>query len=740
MPRQKSASGRLTQWMWVCKCFTAPGPEGPDLPEVDICLQCGKRFDAGRAGSLTQWIFRADLCSCDNPLPRPSAEMAAMAVSELEAQQFTTDELPVLSLSAANFPLERYTPHSVIGQGSSGCVYLCTDKTLDKLVAVKVLHNLSATELVSFQQEAIATSQLKHVGIVNVLDFGATTSGFPYMVLEFIDGTSLEILISQHGPLEPTEALFVADQLAEALAYAHGRGLYHRDIKPSNVIIVKERSGKLSARLIDFGVGIWKDNADLEGAEAQRVTIVGTPAYMSPDQALGMPFNNRSEIYSFGCVLFRMLTGSPPFVGVSSLETISMHAYNQAPLLRDMCDSEFPEELEKLVAKCLKKSQEERFQTMEELRDALRETALAIRELSKQKLEQTASGREERKPLSTRALVLAFLAILISGVTIYGATALIFNKTETPLTIPKIVSKKDPKFSDMFKFSSQLWYPQTGEFGLRVWISSPETQDKDFKKLLKEPKVDAILVTAHSNIDGSGFKDIASLPLRYINFQSPLLTDDAFARICRYKTLHDLRLAQSSLLTKNAYARLANLTNLELIDFFQVEIPEELFDILSRMKSLKAISFAKSTPITKEGLSRLATLPNLEYLDLTDTNVDNSFLPALAKFERMEELLLDGLGLTDENLECLAEMSQLRSLHICKSKITDRGIGKIRKIKKLNTLLIDACPGVSDEVAKGLKLRGINVSRSAAGPLSFDQMFSENLLPEPEIGRVSANE
>jgi serine/threonine protein kinase len=370
-PKSVGDKGSLTQWIVCCDCVEGAAEE-PSPEPVDICGKCKKPISSGRAGSFTQWVFRSDLCSCDVPeAMRPSFEVLEQ---QNPAEYF--DDADELQLEGEPpFPLERYKPLMEVGQGTSGHVYLCKDRLLEKKVAIKCLRAVTPEQLIAFQREAKATSLLKHPGVVSVLDFGGTAGGAPFMVMEYVEGTSLFDYINERGPLPVDVTLTVIRRVAEALAHAHERGVYHRDVKSSNIVLLGGENAVPDVRVIDFGVAGMKRVIDSPATE-QGDTIVGTPAYMSPDQAQGHEYDQRSEIYSLGCVMFETLTGRPPFHGETALETISKHAHEQAPMLGDVDeDTEFPTELESLVGRCLEKDPDDRFQNMSELIEAIRSIA-----------------------------------------------------------------------------------------------------------------------------------------------------------------------------------------------------------------------------------------------------------------------------------------------------------------------------------------------------------------------------
>ncbi|MBX3135213.1 serine/threonine protein kinase [Candidatus Obscuribacterales bacterium] len=212
------------------------------------------------------------------------------------------------------------------------------------------------------------------------MDLSTDDTGIPYMVMEYVDGITLESHLATNGPFPLARTLKLMDEICDALSYSHNLGIMHRDVKSSNILLSKEH-----AYLIDFGIAKFKGimtDGDLDLSTTDN-TMVGSPLYMPPDQGLGFAYDERSEVYSVGCVLFEALTGRTPFSGGSSLQILSQHAHTQAPSLSETAPQlEFPQELEMVVAKCLEKQPDDRFQSISELRTALNQIHLVDEVLS----------------------------------------------------------------------------------------------------------------------------------------------------------------------------------------------------------------------------------------------------------------------------------------------------------------------------------------------------------------------
>ncbi len=270
--------------------------------------------------------------------------------------------------------LGPYEIVSALGAGGMGEVYKARDTRLDRMVAVKVLPGdkvADPSRKLRFIQEAKAASALNHPHIVTIHDI-SNDSGVDFLVMELVPGKLLEQLISAGGMSAP-EALRLAIQIADALAAAHAAGIVHRDLKPANVMV----SDGGQVKVLDFGLAkltlaaLSEDDATRTTYhQTQEGAIVGTIAYMSPEQAEGKPVDARSDIFSFGSVLYEMLVGQKAFSGDSKLSTMSAILREETKPLAEL-KPDIPPELDKTVQRCLRKDRERRFQHMADLKIAL---------------------------------------------------------------------------------------------------------------------------------------------------------------------------------------------------------------------------------------------------------------------------------------------------------------------------------------------------------------------------------
>ncbi len=273
---------------------------------------------------------------------------------------------------------ERYEIESYLGQGSMGTVYRCRHRMLDNHFAVKILRQelMRETEAVSrFFTEARAASAIGSKHIVEVFDFGELPTGAAYILMEYLRGQTLFKELERSFRLPATRAIEIGVQMADALGAAHAASIVHRDLKPDNVFLC-EAEGKDFVKVLDFGIAkVLRSQSKL----TQAGTVIGTPAYMSPEQALGAETDHRCDIYALGIMLYEMACGEVPFNAENPLAVLSKQVSEEPrPLSDRLLSAELPEGYEAVIAKCLAKHPNDRFQSMQELKAALSAIASGI--------------------------------------------------------------------------------------------------------------------------------------------------------------------------------------------------------------------------------------------------------------------------------------------------------------------------------------------------------------------------
>jgi serine/threonine-protein kinase len=285
-------------------------------------------------------------------------------------------EQPAIQDALIGLTIGNYQIKSKLGEGGMGSVYLAEHPLIGKQVALKVLHQEFASNrdvVARFFTEAKSVNDIQHPNIVDIVDYGELHidggTEMVYFIMEFLDGDSLANLIRQHAPLPPERALSIAMQIADALGASHQNGVVHRDLKPDNVILIKRGRQTDFAKVLDFGIA--KLTGDQPGSRRTRTGIVmGTPAYMSPEQCEGRGnVDHRTDIYALGILLYEMITGRVPFTGEGYGEVLVQHL-TQAPTRPSTIRAVSPH-VEMIVLKALEKNPLARYPSMEEFMKAL---------------------------------------------------------------------------------------------------------------------------------------------------------------------------------------------------------------------------------------------------------------------------------------------------------------------------------------------------------------------------------
>ncbi|HYK04135.1 MAG TPA: protein kinase [Thermoanaerobaculia bacterium] len=321
-----------------------------------------------------------------------------------------------------------------IGAGGMGEVWRARDKRIGRDVAVKVLpesYTHGQDELWRFEQEARAAGGLNHPGLVTIFDVG-TTDGSPYIVMELLEGETLRDVIDKamSAPLPLRKVIDYATQIASALAIAHEKGIIHRDLKPENLFLTTE--GRV--KILDFGLAKLAADAAEAGATGKSVRrtsagiVVGTPGYMSPEQARGHALDHRTDIFSLGSVLYELLSGRPAFDCLSAIETMQAVLSTEPPSLVSLVPA-IPSALDAIVCHCMEKNPRERFQSARDLAFQLRmlpETQGS--NLTEPRQTQARNGRQPRR----RTIIVAAAALLLTLAAAGGFTLLRGRGGEAP--------------------------------------------------------------------------------------------------------------------------------------------------------------------------------------------------------------------------------------------------------------------------------------------------------------------
>ena len=320
-------------------------------------------------------------CSCCGETVKEAQERCPFCNSPVQENEVLLDKILAKHESEGGLIANRYKVLSKIGVGGMGGVYKALDRELNEVIAIKILrpeHQMDPQSLQRFKLETKTTRKLRHPNIVGMFDL-YWGDDLKFITMEMVEGITLRSLIKQNGVIPIRQAIDLVVQVLRALEEAHRQGVIHRDIKPGNIMLVPENLTAdppvYSVKVTDFGIA--KITSE-EGGGTTTGLIIGTPEYMSPEQAEGRAIGPQSDIYSLGIVFYEMLTGKVPFKADTPMATAIKHIKDDPPPLRRFCPKA-PERLEKLVMKMLAKKPEQRWRTAGEIRVLLeKRTSLFI--------------------------------------------------------------------------------------------------------------------------------------------------------------------------------------------------------------------------------------------------------------------------------------------------------------------------------------------------------------------------
>jgi serine/threonine protein kinase len=568
---------------------------------------------------------------------------------------------------------EKYEILEEIGTGGMSVIYKARQRALGRIVAIKMLHAHLINELATkrFQQEAKAVSLLHHPNIVAVYDFGLSDEGRPYMVMDFVDGKTLSQVLDQVGELTVDRSIAIFIQVSDALNYAHLKGILHRDLKPSNIMITHSADEPLIAKLVDFGIAKMTED---EGAQklTQTGELFGSPLYMSPEQCMGKVLDRRSDIYAFGCLMHECLTGEPPHIGDTVVETMSKRIHDQAPLIGEIRrDKRYPAKLEDIVDKTLQKNPDSRYQSMQELKASLENLQS---ELSSGAAAAASTQKMiVRKVTRNTRLHVAVVSILAALLLLAGSVKFVQMRQEHAAKESEQRARREARRKaellpsmDHRKISAQILEESLCyDAGLeRLDLSYSPVQDPVLKYVANQSNLKELNLQDAKNVSNEGLKNISGLSqLRYLNLEGTAVSDKGL-------------------------------------------------EYLQGMKELRRLNLEHTKGIFGSGLKYLAGLPHLERLDLERSAISGNCLAPL-KTTALELLYLDGTHVKDDTIAGLANFEHLKDLQICIDSITDKSAGAIGTLGKLEGLGL-AAKHITDnsapEIARLSNLKRLDLS------------------------------
>ncbi len=532
-----------------------------------------------------------------------------------------------------------------LGCGGMGTVYKAKQLTLDKFVAIKVIHQSALNEAAvrRFGVEGKAANRFNHPNLVQVWDLDVTASGFPYLIMEYVEGKTLAEMLKEKPQMDENQFDAIFRQLCLGLAHAHRFGVVHRDIKPSNIMIVNNENSKDLVKIMDFGIAKLVGPEEMSSLQLTKTgEMIGSPLYMSPEQARGLKnIDTRSDLYSLGCVMYEALTGLPPFVGATFVDTLLKHQNDPVlPLTEASMGRRFNPRIETMVLKLLQKNPEDRYQSVDEILAAWPEdmanTASDITNGN-----GTSGNAASKKPrpehMALAAVLLGVSMLLICGVSVLFKST--HNDQEKPNEVKaKALSPASPERSKSLGAAPEI-------------RSAIVVSDADRKKATQE--------TARSDLRKCVESALQKHPDQTLMLSGCCLEND-------------VSLSKSTL--------------------------EMLIQNVRGFVDIKKLSIVKSN-VKDDDLQSLRKFAQLTTLDLHDDIFLN--LLCLKRMVWLEVLDVSGTAINAESIDSLATLVKLRRLDISRTEITSKQLFKlVDAMPSLQRLLVQRCPNVSDnEVA-----------------------------------------
>jgi serine/threonine protein kinase len=615
---------------------------------------------------------------------------------------------------------QKYKIIGLLGEGGMGAVYKAHHLMLNKDVALKTFRsaNFDDESLKRFHREAQAIARLSHLNIVQVFDFGVGEDNIPYYTMECLTGESLADRLKANGPLPLDQTIRLFLQVCQGLTAAHSKGIIHRDLKPANIFLARETSaaGPVDlVKIVDFGVA----GLSAMSLDGQKLTttgsIFGSPLYMSPEQSLGNPVTEKSDIYSCGCALFETLTGSPPFCGENAFATMLQHQLNPVPKLRDLAQGqEFPQRVTALLDRMLAKSEDQRFQSFDGVAAELEEISQLHTSAHQGRQQESAQQptnqpwakipdlvdppRAKGKPLA----VAGTIALLVAGVSVFPWSRLkpyaaklaseavvrpALQPDSTGIGVPPALKTATPgrniqpylqnPEAGSNQTSRRFVFPNDQSLGILRWPSMvPGGQPGE------SLAQGTVIVPQQSGMTLEASEALSRNPELFKGFGAPDLTS------LNLPASHDWR--------DKHMKYVGALTGLLLLNIEGTDITDDCIEDLNKLKNLVYLA-ATDASWSGKRLAQLEQLPKLRSILVSHNRYFSEVLKKLKGGQTMQTIQANDCNLSDSDMKIIATMPNLLALDVSENpSITDAGVESICHLQKLQILNLRKTAVTSD--------------------------------------------
>jgi len=593
-----------------------------------------------------------------------------------------------------DFKDKRYKYLNDLGSGGMSRVIRARDLTLKRDVAIKVMltqAQYTPDSFRRFQREAQTAGQLKHPGIVNVLDFGLTADNEPFLVMEMLEGKSLAAYLrNKGGRLSIVESLALMIDVCSALEHAHSHGVLHRDIKPANIIVLKTPVDRMKVKLIDFGLAKF---GEAEQELTKTGVALGSPPYMSPEQCEGKKeVDARSEVYSTGCVLFELLTGKRAFRAENALETISLHLKGEHPTLGESCpDEDFGEALEEIIAACLAVEPGERYQTVTELQEEL-ESEYGRRQQLQTNVESESNSNKDYRAI---AWLVALFVLLCGGASMFlffdfsapkDYSVSYIDKLEKDTASKRRYDKEITEQQDPFHFSNRYGA------GIKVMeaYSWSEINEEKLKKYEGRKDYQWLRIEKRG-FNGHGLRYLAGNPnLTDVDVFGNIFDEQGWRELAMLKNVRNLYVSFDKDFGDMDISPIQTLTKLEFMRVVcHTILPAETRQ-LALIPNMRVLHFTRVQDFKPGSFAALEKAVKLQDVSFRDSVLKPGMLLELKKVPHLRSITADGVTMPVEELAQLpiSELT-LRDMSVDFSKLK-----QLATSKTLRGLQLVRCAGV----------------------------------------------
>lgn len=624
-----------------------------------------------------------------------------------------------------SFIVGTYRVLDFIGEGAMGLVYKVEHNLLNKILAFKVLktEHLSESAWKRFHIEAQAIARLDHPNIVKIYDMSQTEDGTPFFTMDLLVGQSLDDYLQDYGRLTVKEALPIFRQICAGLAYANDHGIIHRDIKPGNIMLTDIKDDNIAqctVKIVDFGIAKLVDDGN---SSQQGLTkpgeVFGSPLYMSPEQCMGTKLDQRSDMYSVGITMFQALTGKPPLLGKSAVETAALHQTQEPPMLRDIApDVDFPIELEEVIATMLEKSRENRYSSLAEVANELlriergehkpspRERSgmgshsqkqwLSDRDTS---LDDTQNRTGQRAQALTKAQLFLIAALAVTGlaVTFYVLFPEKVKSAKTVATYEQLAPIPKADLSEGYELFSKREREAIQEYlaSDKGTYSRIENTNGKLYKVFDFPEKFSLgrFFYNHGLIDNrfeakGSHRIPANSPTK---LEANNIVEAYPELITRFRPDDISWFSISEVAPRNPKLAksVAHLRFLDHLDLKRCALNSDDLKTLEVLKKLTVLNISQS--VKSKELAEFALLKQIRSLQLEYLEEPSVLIKTLRRYNVLEIFDLRHSKLNKSDFICLSQMNKLISLTTKDCHMTDSDLELLSKLPNLQRLNIDAC-------------------------------------------------